>query len=131
MVENIIIDDERVGVLIKSDTRGNSTEFFTESQDVLQFGHIINKKGHKIPPHIHNPLSRMIVGTPEVLIVKTGMMRVDFYNSNREIQFSKILNKDDVVILLKGGHGFEMLEDTVLIEVKQGPYLGLEDKERF
>lgn len=131
MVENIFIEEERVGVIITSETRSEKTTFFSEPTDVLQFGHIVHKQGHKIQAHIHNPIKRSIIGTPEVLIVKSGMMRVNFYDSQKIIQVSKIVKNGDVVILLSGGHGFEMLEDTVLFEVKQGPYLGLNDKERF
>lgn len=71
------------------------------------------------------------MGTPEVLIVKSGKMKTTFYDDNRVTIGEETLSSGDIIILFKGGHGFEMIEDTILIEVKQGPYLGELDKEKF
>ena len=87
--------------------------------------------GYRIPPHVHNPVPREVVFTKEVLIVKSGRARVDFYDENRNYLESRYLNAGDVILLASGGQGFEMLEATEMIEVKQGPYAGDEDKTRF
>ena len=73
----------------------------------------------------------MIRGTSEVLIVRRGRCEVDIYNDERQIVATRELRLGDVMIMVGGGHGFRMLEDTVLLEVKQGPYTGVDEKERF
>ena len=88
-------------------------------------------KGYKIQPHIHNKVERTIDYTQEVLFIKNGLVRVDFYKTDKTYFKSKILNTGDVILLSFGGHGFEMLEDSEIIEVKQSPFAGNIDKSRF
>jgi hypothetical protein len=88
-------------------------------------------RGQQIAPHVHNPNPREVVYTQEVLIIREGRLRVDFYDAERRYLESRELEPWDVVMLIRGGHGFEVLEDLELLEVKQGPYLGDEDKSRF
>jgi hypothetical protein len=89
------------------------------------------KKNHVISPHTHNAVQRDVQFTQEVLIIKSGKVRVDYYDEKKKYLESRILNKGDVVLLAYGGHGFEMIEDSEIIEVKQGPYLDEVDKIRF
>ena len=88
-------------------------------------------RGYVIPPHVHNPVERSVHYTKEVLFIKSGRVRVDFYDDAQNYLESRILEAGDVILLAYGGHGFEMLEPTEMIEVKQGPYSGEEDKTRF
>ena len=84
-----------------------------------------------IQPHIHNPVSREVRFTQEVLFIKKGRVRVDFYDTEEVYLESRVLEKGDVILLIQGGHGFEVLEDLEMIEVKQGPYVGEQDKTRI
>src|SRR5665647_2349050 len=90
-----------------------------------------HQKGTVIPPHIHNRVDREVQLTQEVLFVRKGKVKVDFYNNNQTFRASTVLEAGDVILLASGGHGFTMLETTEMIEVKQGPYLGDQDKTRF
>jgi len=81
-------------------------------------------KGHVIDPHIHRVLPRMVSLTQEVLLVRKGFIRLDFYTSAKAYFCSRVLGPGDVVILLHGGHGLTMLEDSEFFEIKQGPYMG-------
>ena len=87
--------------------------------------------GKVIPPHVHNPVAREVHYTQEVLFLKKGRLRVDFYDSDQCYLESRILAAGDVILLATGGHGFEVLEEIEMIEVKQGPYAGEADKTRF
>jgi mannose-6-phosphate isomerase-like protein (cupin superfamily) len=87
--------------------------------------------GRTIAPHVHNPVSREVHYTQEVLFIKRGRLRVDFYDSSRRYLRSRVLEAGDVILLATGGHGFEALEEIEMIEVKQGPYAGESDKTRF
>ena len=87
--------------------------------------------GYVIPPHVHNPVPREVQFTKEVLFIKSGRVRVDFYDEDQTYLESRVLVTGDVILLAFGGHGFEMLEPTEMIEVKQGPYAGDQDKTRF
>ena len=84
-----------------------------------------------IPPHVHNPVLREVQYTKEVLLIKSGRVRVDFYSDSQTYLESRMLEAGDVILLAFGGHGFEMLEASEIIEVKQGPYAGEADKQRF
>lgn len=118
-------------IIIRKEYAPEKTEFFTENNHLQQVGFIVYKKNHSIQPHVHKMVERRILGTPEVLFVRQGKMVVHFFDTNKEYLFEKTLDQGDLILLIEGGHGFKMLEDTVLLEVKQGPYLGEQDKERF
>jgi hypothetical protein len=106
-------------------------EFFTPNDFSQQLGYIKRQKGYIIPPHVHNELSRDVSLTKEVLFVKSGEVRVDFYSDVDKYLFSDKLKAGDVILLAHGGHGFEVLENAEIIEVKQGPFAGEKDKTRF
>ena len=105
--------------------------FFTPRDIALQVGVLHHPAGHAIPAHIHTKVQRIIGDIPEVLLVRSGHVRAHIYNSKRELIKFVELQAEDVIVLLRGGHGFEVLEDAVIYEVRQGPYLGDEDKTRF
>jgi mannose-6-phosphate isomerase-like protein (cupin superfamily) len=109
----------------------DKTTFFTDSECNLQVGKIVYPKDGIISRHDHRPVERHVSGTSEVLIVEKGHMIADIYTDDRQLHSSHELCEGDVVVLLAGGHGFRLLEDTILIEVKQGPYSAQQDKERF
>ena len=88
-------------------------------------------QGYVILPHVHNPVVREVQFTKEVLFIRSGKVRVDFYDDDRQYLESRILNQGDLVLLAFGGHGFEMLETSEIIEVKEGPYAGEAGKTRF
>jgi hypothetical protein len=80
---------------------------------------------------VHRPLERHLIGTSEVLLVRKGRCEVDIYSDDRKVVATRELRQGDIILTVAGGHGFRMLEDTVFLEVKQGPYTGIDDKERF
>lgn len=131
MIENFEFNNEKWAYVIRGDYSPKNTEFFSSDEDILQLGFIVYNKDEKITPHLHTKATRIIKGTPEVLIVKKGKILTTFYNVRKEKVGEKILYENDIIVLLKGGHGFEMIEDSILIEVKQGPYLGNTDKIKF
>ena len=71
------------------------------------------------------------MGTSEVVIVKSGRCEVDIYDDDHQLIATRELGPGDIMLMVSGGHGFRMLEDTVLLEIKQGPYPGLDEKEHF
>ena len=87
--------------------------------------------GGVIPRHVHRPLERHLVGTSEVLVVRQGRCEIDIYNDARQLVATRELREGDIMLMVGGGHGFRVLEDTVLLEVKQGPYTGVDEKIRF
>ena len=105
--------------------------FFTPDSYSQQLACMHHGAGHIIEPHTHNPVPRQVYFTQEVLFIKKGKLRVDFYDDNKNYFQSHILVAGDTILLIKGGHGFEIIEDVDMIEVKQGPYVGEQDKTRF
>jgi len=123
--------DQTIGIIIRSDYHADDIQFFTPNTFSQQLGYMNRPAGYRIDPHVHNPVQREVVWTQEVLLVRSGRVRVDFYTDGRHYLESRIIKTGDVILLAAGGHGFEMLEPTEMIEVKQGPYFGDQDKTRF
>ena len=118
-------------VLLRAGYRAEGIRFFTPDDFSQQLGYMNRPQGFVIPPHVHNPVERGVHFTKEVLFIKSGRVRVDFYDDDQIYLESRILEHGDVILLAFGGHGFEMLEPTEMIEVKQGPYAGEGAKTRF
>ena len=131
MKENIIWQGQVLCSIIQAQPLPAETAFYTPTEYSLQVGYIVHPAGHQIPRHIHRPIERRIFGTPEVLIVSKGCCELDVYNDAHQLVASRELREGDIAIMLAGGHGFRMLKDTVLLEIKQGPYTGLDDQQRF
>jgi hypothetical protein len=117
--------------VIRGRASANQTSFFTSDEANLQAGFVVYPAGGRVQPHVHLPLTRTVVGTAELLIVREGRCFVDVYTDDRALLSSHELVAGDAVLSLGGGHGFRMIEDTVLLELKQGPYVGGAEKERF
>ncbi len=117
--------------IFRGDALPSATTFMTSAEAALQVGHIVHPQGHAIPRHIHRPTERHLTSTTEVLLVRRGRCEIDVYDGEQDLVATRDLHEGDIVLLLAGGHGFRMLEDTVLLEVKQGPYLGIDEKVQF
>jgi len=120
-----------LALILRSHFHSNGIHFFTPPHYSQQIGYMSRPSGYVIPPHVHNPVAREVQFTKEVLFIKSGRVRVDFYDDDQTYLESRVLETGDVILLAYGGHGFEMLETTEMIEVKQGPYAGEQDKTRF
>ena len=131
MIEKIQLNNLLLAIIIRSDFKKQGIEFFTNDNDSQQLGYMNRPKGYVIPPHRHNIVPREVHLTQEVLFIKSGKVRVDFYDNNQNYIQSEIVSQGDVILLSDGGHGFTMLEPSEMIEVKQGPYCGEIDKVRF
>ncbi len=130
-IEEIRHGDQLLAVIIYAEFKEAGIHFFTPNDLSQQLAYMSHPQGKVIQPHVHNPVAREVHYTQEVLLIRSGCLRVDFYSSDRDYLESRVLNDLDVILLIQGGHGFEMLEATEIIEVKQGPYVGDADKTRF
>jgi len=130
-LEIIRENEEIFAIIIKRDFTTEGLRFFTPHNFSQQLAYMHHKKGKKIKPHTHNPVIREIRFTQEVLIIKKGRLKVDLYRDDRTFHSTHILEAGDVILLAGGGHGFEVIEDIEMIEVKQGPYSGDLDKTHF
>lgn len=131
MIEKIVWGGKMLALLLRADYREEGIHFFTPGDYSQQLGYMNRPEGYVIPPHVHNAVPREVQYTKEVLFIKTGRVRVDFYDEDQNYLESRTLSQGDVILLAFGGHGFEMLEASEIIEVKQGPYAGDADKTRF
>ena len=130
-MHKIIHNEFILAIIIEEKFKAEGISFFTPPDFSQQLGYMNRPEGYKIKPHIHKPVPRQVTYTQEVLFIKSGKVRIDFYDEEKEFLKSHILKKGDIILLASGGHGFEMLEDSEIVEVKQGPYCGEIDKERF
>ena len=131
MIKEIYDKSNLIALIISSRFVPSRTKFITDHKELLQAGYIVYPKGHKIEPHIHKPYIRKTSGTQEFLYVKQGKVKVNFYSETKEYIESSTLEENDFILLLGGGHGFEMIKNTIMIEVKNGPYVADLDKDRF
>lgn len=131
-IETIAQDGAVLAYLLRSGPPPERTTFLTPDACNLQVGRVVYSAGGEIPRHMHLPVERHIVGTTEVLIVERGRCSVDVYAEDRTVVATRELNAGDMLIAVAGGHAFRVIEDVVLLEIKQGPYIGDDaTKERF
>lgn len=130
-VETIETDGQILAIIIYNNFNKQGIHFFTTPELSQQLAYMRHPAGKIIEAHVHNPVPREVSYTQEVLFLKQGKLRVDFYNSEKKYIVSRILEGGDIILLATGGHGFEVLEEIEMVEVKQGPYVGEQDKTRF
>jgi mannose-6-phosphate isomerase-like protein (cupin superfamily) len=131
LVERIEHRGEMLALIVRNEFSSPGVQFFTSNDLSQQLAHMQHPAGKVISPHVHNPVHRSVSYTQETLFIKRGRLRVDFFGSDQVYLESRELKPGDVILLIKGGHGFEVLEDLEMIEVKQGPYAGENDKTCF
>ena len=130
-METIIHNNNTLAIIVSNDFQKEGVHFFTENNLSQQLAYMNHPAGKIIEPHVHNLVTREVHYTQEILFIKEGKLRVDFYTDEQVYLKSRILKKGDVILLITGGHGFEVIEDLEMFEVKQGPYVGEQDKTRF
>lgn len=131
LVQQIIHEDRVLALIISSDFSKPGIHFFTPNEFSQQLAYMNHPQGKVIQPHVHNPVPREVIYTQEVLLIKKGKLRVDFYSQQQQYLESRVLESGDIILLIEGGHGFEVLEELEMIEIKQGPFVGEMDKTRF
>lgn len=130
-LEYIYDKGEMIAIILRNEFESEKINFLTPNNFSQQLGYLPHKKGDKIKAHRHIYNRREVHFTQEALLIKKGKVKVNLYNSQKLFICSEILTQGDIILLCGGGHGFEILEDSVMIELKQGPYTGESDKERF
>lgn len=131
MIDRIVHDGGLLAVIIRHEYSKPGIHFFTPDDFSQQLAYMNHPAGKIIEPHVHNLVLREVRFTQEVLFLKRGRLRVDFFDIEQRYLESRILEAGDVILLASGGHGFEAMEEIEMIEVKQGPYAGEADKTRF
>lgn len=131
MIESVNVGELQAALIIRRSYSNSDIEFFTQDEDTLQLGYMTRPKGYKIQPHMHLDVPRTVHYTDEVLLIKKGVVKINFYTL--ELAYSKSITvyEGDVVLLKNLPHGFDMLADSEILEVKQGPYVGEKDKKKF
>lgn len=135
MIEKIQHNRKLFATIIrKKYQKKKGINFFTDNNAMQQVGYMNHKKNHIIYPHKHNKRKikySRVDATTEVLIILKGILRVDFYDTKKKYLYSKKLYANDIILLSSGGHGFKVIKDVKMIEVKQGPYFVSKDKVKF
>jgi hypothetical protein len=132
MIEKINYKKKLLALIVRGNYRKKKgITFFTPNDATQQFGYMKHKKKYIIKPHVHKKRLTKILFTTEVILLLKGTLRVDFYSPSKKYLFSKILKEKDIVMLVSGGHGFKVLKDVEMLEIKQGPYNLIKDKVKF
>lgn len=131
MVEEVKKKEKLLALIIRSNYQCEGVDFITPNEYSQQIAYMHHPTGKVIDAHIHNLVYRNVVFTQEVLIIKKGVLRVDFYDEYEDYLESRDLYAGDIILLVSGGHGFKVIEEVEMVEVKQGPYSGEQDKKRF
>ena len=132
MIEKIVYKKKLLALIVRGKYRNKKgITFFTPNESTQQFGYMKHEKKHIIKPHLHKKRLKKIFNTTEVILLLKGLLRVDFYNSKKKYLFSKLVKKNDIIMLVHGGHGFKVLKNVEMLEIKQGPYNLIKDKIKF
>jgi hypothetical protein len=131
VIETIKCDEQIVAIIVYRDYQVDGIKFLSPNDFSLQLGHMHRPAGYHVVPHSHNPVHRPTVGTQEVLFIKKGVIRVDFYSFKQVYLESRQLVAGDLILLAGAGHGIDVIEDATIVEVKNGPFIEGADKERF
>lgn len=131
IIEHITWNDQHIATIIRANYLPDQTTFVTPDHYYQQTGFVVYPKDGIIKRHAHLPLQRHLVGTQEAVLVRKGKVEIDLYAADKSPLGTWTLEHGDLILLVSGGHGMKCLEDTVLLEIKQGPYTGLVEKENF
>ena len=130
-VETVRDGEQVLAIIVRGSYDAEGISFFSPGDFPLQLGHMRRPAGYRIAPHVHHPVQRNTIGTQEVLFIRKGIVRVSFYSEARELVDSRVVSEGDILLLAAGGHGFDVLEEATIVEVKNGPYMEGADKGRF
>lgn len=131
MIETIQWKDQIIALIVRAGYDVEGIKFLSPNEFSLQMGHMRRPAGYQVVPHTHNPVVRNTIGTQEVLFLKKGRIRIDFYTMEQEYVESRELVAGDLILLAGAGHGIDVLEEATIVEVKNGPYIEGADKGRF
>lgn len=131
MIEEIKAGGQLLAIIVSGRFREQGVHFFTPDDLSQQLAYMRHPAGKEIGAHLHLPAKREVHYTQEVLLIKKGKLRVDFYDNDKNYLESRVLEEGDIILLATGGHGFKVLEEVEMIEVKQGPFSPELDKSRF
>ncbi len=131
MIEKVEYEGNTFALVVRRSYEREGVTFVTSPDNALQFGVMNHPQGTEVKAHIHRSLPRTINEVQELLHIDYGEVEAEFYNSNGKKLGSLILNAGDTILLLSGGHGFNILRDSKIIEVKQGPYVSVEEDKVF
>ena len=131
MIEKITDQNAELAIIVRSSFSQPGINFFTPNDYSQQLAYMNHPSGKEIQPHVHKKVQREVHYTQETLFIRKGRLQVDFYSDDQQYLESRVLEAGDVILLIKGGHGFKVREDLEMFEVKQGPYAGDEDKIKF
>ncbi|MDY0301368.1 MAG: hypothetical protein RBQ99_07260 [Trichlorobacter sp.] len=130
-IEHITWHDQHIATIIRRDYMPDTTTFISPDSYYQQLGFVVYPKDGVVARHSHLPLQRHLVGTPETLLIRKGQAEVELYAMDKSLLGTWVLEEGDMIQLVAGGHCLKCLKDTVFLEIKQGPYTGLVEKERF
>jgi hypothetical protein len=117
-------------LIVRHQFESVGVNFVTSADSPLQLGILTHKQGTQVAAHFHRESTRTVHHVQEVLHIEYGTVEATFYAKDGSKVGSRVLDAGDTILLLDGGHGFRILEDARIVEVKQGPYYGAaEDKE--
>lgn len=129
--EKIQQRDQVFAIIIRRGFSKPGVHFFTPGEFSQQLGMLVHAKGKVVDRHRHKPVRREILRTQEVLVILSGTIKIQIYNDEGSLLRTVVLKEGDSILLATGGHRVEILKKAKILEVKQGPYAGFEDKEYF
>ena len=130
-IERIEAEGKPIAIIVRNDFNRPGVNFFSPFEFSQQLGILVHPPGHEVKPHVHNVIARDVRVTQEVLFNIEGKVEITLYKENKKFITSRLLTQGDTILLAYGGHGIKILEPSKILEVKQGPYVGTEDKEFF
>ena len=120
-MEKIFYNNTLIAIRIKNFKNGIIP--LTDPTQPLQI--IAHKRnvGSHTKAHTHKPMERTTQSLQECLVVLKGKIKVDFYTPAQKLFKYIYVSAGQTIIFMNGGHAVHILEDTKLIEIKNGPFI--------
>ena len=104
-------------------------DFLTNDDSFVQVGTWKYEKGKILDAHYHNTFERKSYITQEVVLVLEGTIICNLYTTDGEFIASEEIKQNQLIIQFLGVHEYEIMDNSKVLEIKNGPYFG-PDKDR-
>ena len=120
-------EGQLIAIIHRKEDWVEGLSFLSPDESFCQVGTWWYQAGKSLQAHKHIINERPNFLTQECVIVMNGSIRVNLYDSNDQHFCSEVLCAGDIMVMLAGGHGYEILEpNTKAVECKNGPFVSVE-----
>ncbi len=122
----IFHESVHVATIVKPLDASDGLSFVTDDEKFLQLGIWNYKKNTQLDNHFHNEFERKSYKTNEFVFVLKGEIECNLYTEEGEFIERVLIKESEGIIQHNYAHEYKMLEDSIILESKNGPFMGVE-----